>query len=208
MNVRLLDHEKGAGLGRPAAKAGRASRFGGYRIGLCVYRAGSALRALPALLLLAASMSLAACAGDGGGLAAGGSLDSFQGIQDNLLAPKCATAGCHNSATAAGSLDLSDAATSRAEMLGVASLCGGKVLVAANDAAGSYLLDKIGAGSEPCGSLMPLGAPALTQAEVDALVAWIEAGAPPAAAALVATVSSTSSTSSTSTSTTLSGLEY
>ncbi len=134
------------------------------------------------------------CAGDGGDVAGGGTLDSFAAIQANLFTPKCALAGCHDSATASGGLTLSDAATSRAGLLGIASTCAGKLLVAAGDTGASYLLDKLGVGDEPCGSPMPLGGPPLSQEETDALAAWISAGAPSNAASSTTTSSSTTTT--------------
>lgn len=121
----------------------------------------------------------------------------FQAIQDDIFTPNCGFAGCHDSASRQENLDLSSAAVSRANLVNVLSVCAGKLRVVPDDAAASYLLDKLGAGEEPCGSLMPEVLPPLSQAQIDAIAAWIEAGAPPAGTEFLVATSGASATTST-----------
>ena len=146
------------------------------------------------------------CAGDGGDPPAGGSTTttslgggsaSLTVIQNSIFTPTCAFGGCHDAFTAAESLNLSTADDSFNELVGVASTCGSAVRVVPGNPGASYLLDKLGAGAAPCGDVMPLGFAALSDADIDLIRNWIQAGAP--APLVTFATAATTSTSTTST---------
>jgi hypothetical protein len=86
--------------------------------------------------------------------------------------------GCHDALTQADGLELSNASVSFNDLVGRVSNCAGRVLVVAGNPDASYLLDKLGQGSQaPCGSTMPLAQPPLTSAQVSLVRDWIAAGA-------------------------------
>jgi hypothetical protein len=93
-------------------------------------------------------------------------------VESDLLAKRCATAGCHDSTSSAAGLDLG--AGSRERLTGKAASGGAGVLIAPNDAAASILYQKVTA-SPPFGGRMPFGAP-LEESEMDCLRRWIEGG--------------------------------
>ncbi|WP_375768174.1 IPT/TIG domain-containing protein [Archangium gephyra] len=102
-----------------------------------------------------------------------------------LFTRDCASAGCHNTSSAAAALDLSSG-KARAELVGVPSSAPGcapavRVLACRPQRSQSVLLDKVLATSTNpacAGSAMPKGAP-LTAAEKQLLVDWVAQGAPP-----------------------------
>ena len=96
-------------------------------------------------------------------------------IQAGIFSPTCATAGCHAGATASAGLDLSDADTSHAALVGMPS-SQGTLLVAPTLPDDSYLVHKI-EGNQAAGQRMPLGAAPLSQPEIDAIRQWITDGA-------------------------------
>ncbi len=162
-------------------------------------------------------MLAAACAGDGTAPVAGGGggAADLAALQAAIWTPKCAMAGCHDAASRQNGLELTSAAKSFEQLVGVASTCAAKVRVVAGDAAASYLMDKLGAGMAPCGDLMPQTQPPLSQAELAQIASWIDGGALPAGAARAADgrapsvgASSTSTTTSTSSSSTTSYRSY
>ena len=142
---------------------------------------------------LALGAAVAGCAGDGKGLDANGRPPSesgaglppatgvsFKAVQDNVFTPVCST--CHAGAAAPLGLRL-DAGNAYASLVNVASVeVGALRRVLPGDAANSYLVQKI-EGRAAVGARMPLGGPALSQANIDLVRAWIAAGAPPAVAA-------------------------
>ncbi len=99
-----------------------------------------------------------------------------------------AATSCHGGPTAYGHVDYSTslsrtAADVRADLVGVtpANAPPGYARVMAGDPAHSWIVVKVTSdqpGGSGYGSRMPLGRPNLCQATVDALVAWITAGAP------------------------------
>ena len=93
-----------------------------------------------------------------------------------IIQPNC---GCHAASPSGGLLMGMDAASSFASMVGVPSM-NGMPFVTAGDPENSYVLHKmrgtqVDAGG--AGSQMPLGAPALDAATLDAVEAWILDGA-------------------------------
>jgi len=97
-------------------------------------------------------------------------------IQAGVFTPTCATANCHTGANPSGGLDLSDADTSHAALVDVASTQG-TLLVAPNLPDDSYLVHKI-EGTQAQGQQMPPGAaPPLDPTEIAAIRQWILDGA-------------------------------
>ena len=108
---------------------------------------------------------------------------TFTAVYGEILSGICAT--CHGSANGSGAkggkllMDSYDDAY--ANLVGVTSTgeaCGGDNLkrVVADSSATSLLWQKV-AGTQTCGSRMPLNNTALTQAQQDLIAAWINAGA-------------------------------
>lgn len=111
------------------------------------------------------------------GGAAGPLIAEFKSIQDNILTPLCAT--CHSGAAAPQGLRL-DEASSYALMVGVASAEVPSIpRVDPGNPDNSYLVQKL-EGTAAVGALMPLGGPALPQADIDVVRQWIASGALPA----------------------------
>lgn len=136
-----------------------------------------------------ASVSGQVLDGDGDGQAGGDFVSMFsisavsatlQSIQDNVFSPTCATAGCHDGPMGPGlpaGQDLSSLASSFASLVGVASeQVPGLQRVNPGNANDSYLIQKL-EGTAASGSLMPLGGNPLSQDSIDAIRAWINAGA-------------------------------
>jgi hypothetical protein len=133
------------------------------------------------LVFLLLAPILASCTGgDGSGLPPrvppGAFGPNFSEIQASILAPSCATTGCHLGAGAPQGLRL-DNANSYGMLVGVASSESPGILrVAPGDPDNSYLIQKL-EGTASVGSQMPLGAPPLEQASIDVIRQWISAGA-------------------------------
>lgn len=127
--------------------------------------------------------------GDGDGQAGGdfvsiftvaGVAPTLQSIQENVFTPTCATAGCHEGPIGPGlpaGQDLSSVASSFASLVGVESVQQPPLLrVNPGNANDSYLIQKL-EGTAASGSQMPLGGTPLSQTTIDAIRAWIDAGA-------------------------------
>jgi hypothetical protein len=99
----------------------------------------------------------------------------------SVIAPKleaaCAGAGCHSGARPKEGLLLT-AAAAYAELVGVSSAqCAGRTLVEAGSPSRSYLMNKL-LGVDICaGTQMPKADMRLPHADLDAISAWICAGA-------------------------------
>jgi hypothetical protein len=105
---------------------------------------------------------------------------TLESIQARIFSPTCAAAGCHTGppggALPAG-MDLGSADASFAALVGVFSVQDPTELrVAPGDADASYLVAKI-EGTAATGGRMPLGGAALDATAIDAIRAWIDAGA-------------------------------
>jgi len=127
--------------------------------------------------------------GDGDGQAGGDFVSVFtvagvsanlQSIQDTVFAPSCASAGCHDGPMGPGlpsGQDLSTLASSFASLVSVTSVQEPTLLrVNPGNANDSYLIQKL-EGTATSGSRMPLGGNPLSQTSIDAIRAWINAGA-------------------------------
>jgi len=144
-----------------------------------------------ASLAMGAGVWLSGCAGEGSGpgpattTTTNPGFASIEEVQNQIFTPTCAFSGCHNTASRQGNLDLSSAAISHGQLVGVVSECAGLTRVVPGDPDSSYLLHKVGDGPEPCGTLMPQLLPPLTAEQIALIRSWIEGGAqpPPAAAA-------------------------
>jgi len=133
------------------------------------------------LFLTSIGLLLSACTGgDGSGLPPtqppGAFGPNFSEIQANVLAPTCATTGCHLGAGAPQGLRLDDA-NSFGMMVGVASSEASSILrVAPGDPDNSYLIQKM-EGTASVGAQMPLNAPPVEQVSIDVIRQWISDGA-------------------------------
>lgn len=103
-------------------------------------------------------------------------------IQSAIFAPQCALASCHDSTLPAGNLDLSSAGVSRTEMLEVLSEgtfnAANIAIVDSGNATASFLYLKVTGATGISGSQMPDTNQDLCAEKIDAIEAWIEAGAP------------------------------
>lgn len=99
-------------------------------------------------------------------------------LQASVFGPRCS--GCHAGFGDAlpGSMNLTNAASTFAALVGVASEeVPSLQRVEAGDPDGSYLIDKL-EGTQSVGQRMPAGGPFLDQATIDQVRAWIASGAP------------------------------
>ncbi len=104
---------------------------------------------------------------------------TLQSIQDNIFTPICSACHAGVGTSLPGSMNLSSATASRAALVSVASLeQPGVQRVAPNNAAGSYIVQKLQGDPGISGSRMPFGGPFLDQPTIDVLRQWIDAGAP------------------------------
>jgi hypothetical protein len=105
----------------------------------------------------------------------GPTLDQIQAV---IFTPTCATANCHSGAMPDANLDLSNADTSYAQLVGVATfqLMGGETRVIAFDPDNSYLIQKLEDAADIEGVQMPFGG-ALLQSDIDEIRQWIADGA-------------------------------
>jgi hypothetical protein len=138
------------------------------------------------VLVLGAGLGAAACGPDDGSDLP--PLEpTFASLDANVFFPRC-TAPCHSGGEdfAAGGLDLEpDARLALLDVEAASNKCGdsGLTLLVAGDPEASLAYLKIVTKSEdtepPCGDPMPSGStrPPLTGAQIEALRAWIEAGA-------------------------------
>jgi hypothetical protein len=132
------------------------------------FERGRPARLLAAIALGATTLGLAACPG---------SLDhpeDFNGVPADILAPRCATANCHDAKFKAGFLDLTPDADLRARLVDVPAKgpgCNGKLVDSAHPEQ-SLLYTKCTA-SPPCGTEMPQTGQSLDQDELDAMLAWV-----------------------------------
>jgi hypothetical protein len=108
--------------------------------------------------------------------AAAGAATTLAGLQAGIFSGRCATSGCHDSATAEQGLVL-EAGQSFAHLIDVpATQAPGERRVRPGDPARSYLIRKL-RGTNNIGGRMPLGGPFLTDEEIAGVVEWIENGA-------------------------------
>ena len=134
-------------------------------------------------LTLVGALALGGCSQDtstemvfdaaAGGPDAGSGPATFTLVRTQVLAPSCATAGCH-AGSAYPNLSGDQA---YAGLVGAPSSTGG-LLVTAGDPEASYLMTKLTAGPGMVGDRMPQGGAPLDATRVALVRAWIERGAP------------------------------
>jgi len=107
----------------------------------------------------------------------GGATPTWPVIYDEVLAPKCALAGCHNERSASGGLTMRDACQTHDALL-ASGTCGQRY-VREGDAASSFLMSKLEAATPSCGGPMPPASHGgqLPQTYRDAVREWIDMGA-------------------------------
>jgi hypothetical protein len=112
---------------------------------------------------------------DGG---TGGKAFTFARVQAEIFTPNCAKAGCHTSVTATGGMVL-EAGKSYAQIVDRPALENPSFnRITPGNAERSYLVKKIRGDSDIAGQRMPQdGPPYLTQAQIDGLISWVQAGA-------------------------------
>ena len=104
----------------------------------------------------------------------GPTLDQIQAV---IFGPTCASSLCHGGATPAAGLDLSDADTSHAELVGMPSAFAvGQTLVLPMDPNNSYLIRKMENDAGIVGGVMPPGG-SIPQTDIDVIRQWIMDGA-------------------------------
>ena len=113
----------------------------------------------------------------------GNSGATLAAIQTTIFARSCIDAGCHSGAFPAGGLSL-EAGKAHDQLVGVqpsnfAALQAGLVRVKPGDPDGSFLVAKVSGPTAAEGSVMPLGKPPLTAAQIQLIRDWITAGALP-----------------------------
>src|SRR5271154_3009301 len=149
--------------------------------------------------ITAATLLIAACAGNGAGLddngqpiVPGGTTPplsaDFDSIQANIFTPICSV--CHVGGAAPEGLRL-DAANSYNLLVGVPSTEVPSLLrVDPGDPADSYIIQKL-QGHAAVGAQMPLGGPYLSSDTIGVIRQWITDGAPPSAAAAAGSLTNT-----------------
>lgn len=117
-------------------------------------------------------------------LCEGAPADSFASIQNVIFNGKgCSSSNCHGASKPAAGMSLSNGNSFAAIIRVTASSGGGLKRILPGDADASYLYRKVSAKTNPgsfvvSGSPMPLVGSALSNNQLAALAAWIDAGAP------------------------------
>jgi len=158
------------------------------------------VRVLWAAVTLFAAILCSGCAGDGPASTEDGS--SFDTIQREIFQRSCLDAGCHNATDRAENLNL-EAGFSYANLIDIvatnaAARAAGWRRVVPSDPEASFLFLKIVGPPSQFGTRMPQGKPALSNAEVEQIRAWIASGAPgPASPQFTATPTSSATRTAT-----------
>jgi hypothetical protein len=116
-----------------------------------------------------------AASGSGGGGATTGDAGAQTGCAEacELIAMRCAVAGCHGATGPASGLDLAspDIGTRLSGTAATSMACNGEVLIDPESPDDSILYGKL-LDPPACGTRMPLGAP-LTAAQIDCIRRWV-----------------------------------
>jgi hypothetical protein len=101
------------------------------------------------------------------------SCDPSIDVVRDIVAPRCANAGCHTASAPAGGVDL-ETPGAALRMSGVrSSFCPQELLLDPQNPFGGYFFDKITLAKPECGSQMPLSGTKLSEAEVNCLHLWL-----------------------------------
>ncbi len=135
-------------------------------------------RAAVGLVLIAGALATGCGGGSAGGVLSPPDTKTMLDVQAQVLGPRCALSGCHTGTTPPKGLDLTDAQTSAANLVGVASVeQPGLMRVQPFDAGSSYLYMKVTGDPSILGDRMPLNRPPLSAADLALLQTWISQGA-------------------------------
>ena len=105
-------------------------------------------------------------------------LGGTNGIQSAVFDGACAFSGCHGSTSPQADLELSSVSVSEQELINVDSIQVDALRVAPSNSGASYLVNKLlGVDIATGTQVMPLTG-SLCDARIDAVVEWIDAGAP------------------------------
>ena len=127
--------------------------------------------------------TLAGCAGDGTGVEDPGpkpTAPTLSGDVQPILTANCAFSGCHAGASPAQGMNLSDGQTYTNTVNVASNELPSMDRIEPGDPDNSYLVNKVQgtqAGVGGGGGQMPLGGTPLTTEQVDAIRAWVAAGA-------------------------------
>jgi hypothetical protein len=103
---------------------------------------------------------------------------TFSQFQAQIFTPSCGVAGCHAAGAAQAGLVL-EAGQAYGNLVNVPSTQQPALSrVTPGQPEQSYLIKKLRGDGDIIGERMPRGGPFLSQADIDALIAWINAGAP------------------------------
>jgi hypothetical protein len=121
----------------------------------------------------------AACSGASDpGATPGPSAPTLLMVQAQVFTPRCALSGCHVGTGAPFGMDLSSAASSEANLIGVPSGEEPALMrVAAGDSANSYLYWKVTGNPGIGGDPMPAAGGPLSAGDLDLIASWIDGGA-------------------------------
>lgn len=123
--------------------------------------------------------SLPDCVEGGGGGGGGGDPQAaLSSIQNDILSPSCAVAGCHSAGSASAGLSLAAGASFGALVNVPSSQVPSLNRVTPNNPDASYLVKKLRGDADIQGARMPNGSPPLSAEQLDRIVRWINAGAP------------------------------
>lgn len=115
----------------------------------------------------------------------GGIQPTLEDLQAKVFSPSCSFASCHGGMSPAGNLDLSNAAKSHMELVGIGSIYGadgGMLLVDPGHPESSFLVTKLERSDAQLQSIghgrrMPQGNPQVTEEARAAVRTWISNGA-------------------------------
>ena len=115
--------------------------------------------------------------GDGGG---GDPIDpTYANIRERVFMASCAFGSCHDDTAPQGGLNLvTDPAAALVGVMATGAGAMDRTLVIAGNPDDSYIVEKVESMAPQAGVRMPPGAQVLEQNKIDALRAWIAAGAP------------------------------
>jgi hypothetical protein len=99
-------------------------------------------------------------------------------VEASIFVARCGVSGCHEDRAAAAGLDLRSPGMRTRLADAPSNVCSGRRIVVPGSPETSVLVEKLLA-SNTCGDRMPLGAPPLTDAEIECVRAWVAATPPP-----------------------------
>jgi len=102
---------------------------------------------------------------------------SFAGVQA-IFTAKCAFSGCHGGSNPQQGMSL-DSGKAFTNIIAKSAEDASRLRINPGNSTGSYLFQKVIAGGAISGQRMPLGQPALSDADIATIKNWINEGAPP-----------------------------